>query len=178
MVCRGNWRKSWRVVAIAGAVVVILALSCLSCVRVPYPQLFPPTLPDGAVVIQKTDFHRRLWREVETCSGLTYPMDKITFYAIPSRVRTHPDSGFRFLGSNLAGYGDRKNGRILLGYHWLLDEPTVRHEILHVVASPEGHNAMYFGVFRDTLITVLGKCSRKITCATCARYPETPVSKR
>jgi uncharacterized protein YbaR (Trm112 family) len=53
----------------------------------------------------------------------------------------------------------------------------VRHEMLHVIASPTGHNPLYYGAFRDTVLVVRGKCSHLIVCANCAVAP-IPVSIR
>lgn len=173
MVRRGYWRKRHWGLAVLAAVVV-LVVSCSSCVSVSkIRRLFPPALPDGAFVVKKSEYYHQMWREVEGCSGLTYPFDKVTLYAVPSTLL-----GFLYKGTALAGYGDRENGFILMGVPWLTDDALVRHEMLHVIASPEGHNALYYGVFSKDTLRVAGKCSHLIVCRTCSQNESIPVSER
>lgn len=190
MVCRGLWRNACEYVrtGIATVLLLSLTLSCWSCASLEMRlrdssfghRFLLPVMPSGAVELQKTAYYAELWQQIEHCSGQSYPFAKIRLYMVPTT-----DAGFAFTDpmyrvriDSLAGYALREFNLILLGSPWVVNEWVVRHEMLHIIASPDGHNPFYFGLYAEPADTVIvpGKCASLIICTHYCRRSYDPVT--
>lgn len=107
-------------------------------------------LPPGAKPIQPLANYGRWWSMVETCSGVGRSMGDITWYSVAGN-RIETSSGY------VTGLYRVRSDELILADAYLLDGPTVRHEMLHAILDRESmphHPREYF----------IEKCAGVVSC--------------
>lgn len=136
---------------------VILLVACAGRLHPRTPS--EPPLPKKAFRIgQVPEIYRRWWREVEDCSGKWKPIESVTFYVIYADSNGFPwhDETGDYL---LAGLAFPQKQAIVMGTKWAAADQFVRHEMLHLIASPHGHDPLYFKVLCADFVTCFGACA-------------------
>ena len=77
------------------------------------------------------------WQDTENCSGLLGDFRRVRWYAMKGE-------SFEFQGFQLLGAAFPKRRVIVLALGSVLDSMVIRHEILHLLASPETHHPDYY----------------------------------
>ncbi|HKY60152.1 MAG TPA: hypothetical protein VJP59_03995 [Gemmatimonadota bacterium] len=91
-----------------------------------------PSAPEGAVEFEPPGIYRRWYREAEACRGLPGDYEILRFYRVPD-ANNHLELGVR----GAIGRWTRPHRiYVLEGYD--LDEPTLKHEMLHDLLSYVG----------------------------------------
>jgi hypothetical protein len=85
---------------------------------------------------------------VESCSGITGSLSKLTWYDVPGVTE------FQFNGQIVSGYWTRGSNSIVLADSSQLDGSVVRHEMLHSLIKASGHPRSEF----------LEKCAGLVSC--------------
>ena len=109
-----------------------------------------PERPTGAVPLAPPAVYARWWAMTEACSGLTGPLDAISFWQVPGV------SSFSRNGKNVLGYWTTAGNQIVLAGNAALDGGNVRHEMLHALVRVGGHPRDQF----------LGRCAGVVDCGT------------
>ena len=112
-----------------------------------------PPLPGGAQVLPAPELYARWWAMTESCSGLTGPLDAVTWYEVPGA------SGVQLNGREVAAYWSLASNRIVVAGDVALEGGLVRHEMLHALTQSSGHARQLY----------LGSCAGVVACdAACA----------
>lgn len=97
--------------------------------------------PEGATRIRFMDY-RGLWRDIERCSGRRSDYRAVTWYLVDAA----DDSTFVTLGLDEPSYASAWPylGIIAIAAPLIAHVGIVRHEIAHMIASPDYHNPDVF----------------------------------
>jgi hypothetical protein len=109
-----------------------------------------PPLPAGAELFSPPTVYARWWALTEACSGVTGPLQDITFFQVPGV------SDFLSEGRRVVGYWTNGGNEIVLAGDAVLDGGSVRHEMLHALIRIGGHPRDQF----------LEKCAGVVDCGT------------
>jgi hypothetical protein len=104
---------------------VVAALSLAACGS-------SPSAPEGSVQFGPPGIYRRWYREAEACRGLPGDYDILRFYLVPD-AGNHLELGVR---GAIGRWAQPHRIYVLEGYD--LDEPTLKHEMLHDILSYVG----------------------------------------
>ena len=149
-------------------------LSTLFCVLVVLvacahtPKRFEGPLPDKALRITVTPpQYKEWWHEVEACAGRSKPFQSVRWYVVASG----PD-GFPWRNPYrnnavvwVAGLAYSMSDQIVMASGWLFSAGDVKHEMLHLIASPASHDPRFYQ----------GSCAGVVSCVgACLTDPEAP----
>lgn len=96
--------------------------------------LVDPQLPSNALQFSPPTVYSRWWTMVESCSGMSRPMQRVAFYVVPG---AHNLPGQ--YGRDVVGYWSKASDRIVLAGRRQFDGSLVRHEMLHALLQRGGH---------------------------------------
>lgn len=110
-----------------------------TCVR---PRAILPwyDAPHNLVRIKWIDY-RRWWRDIERCSERRSNYRNVAWYVVAD---TGDSFELPWRSSRAYGAAWPERRAIVLAAPWLNDPRMVRHEILHLVASPDSHDPALF----------------------------------
>jgi hypothetical protein len=128
-----------RPVSVAAGLCVTLATCTLTTA---------PERPAGAVPLAPPAVYERWWAMTESCSGLTGPLEAVSFWHVPNV------NSFLRAGRSVLGYWTTADNQIVLAGNAELDGGNVRHEMLHALLRVAGHSRDQF----------LGKCAGFVDC--------------
>lgn len=111
-------------------------------------RIVDPELPTAATVFVPPPVYQKWWAMVETCSGVTRPLEDVTWFLVPLV------SVFPLNNEFVSGYWTQRSNRVVLAGALRLDGSVVRHEMLHALIQMSGHPRSYF----------LGKCAGVVSC--------------
>lgn len=143
---------------------LILVIALIACATKPVPT--PPPrpegpLPKGAAPITAIPPDYAVWfGEVKECVGYS----RVEFQSIKwYMVLVKDDRGFRWPDPPkdtlwVAGLAYSQLTAIVMGDLWVLKAPEIRHEIMHLAASPYGHDAELYQRKCKHLVTCVGAC--------------------
>jgi hypothetical protein len=103
------------------SVALLLLSGCLS----------PVFEPAGAQRAVAPPVYLAWWQRMEACAGITAPVDRVEWYAVPGAVFATPD-GPRW------GWWDPPH-TIYIAQAWWWDEQLVEHEMLHDLLQTGAH---------------------------------------
>src|SRR5688572_9353357 len=118
--------------ALASAAIALVAVS--ACVDVLGPGDISPT-PRR---LQVQSVYQYWWAQVEACSGKSANMDRVRWLYVPNGA-----TGFSWQGELVAGLWFEGH-TIVLAEALILNDQTVRHEMLHDILGAVGHPSLYF----------------------------------
>lgn len=130
----------------------LLGLVACANLPAPLPEPFDP-LPSGAVRASVSKEYEDWWRETESCSGKQGDYSQVQWYVVVA-----PSSGFRYRGTLVAGLAYNDRYAIVMGTPWILSKGHVTHEMLHLIASPSGHDPEYYLRRCSHLVHCFGSC--------------------
>lgn len=117
----------------------------------------PDFLPDKALPIKPTPpLYRQWWKDVEGCAGARKPVHRARFFFIAA-----PDGdGFRhpWFTDPLDGLAFPPRQWMAVASYAVLDSMTVRHEMLHLIASEGYHNPDLYQRRCKGLVWCYGSC--------------------
>lgn len=133
---------------VALAVGILLLSSCSH-----YPR-YENRLPHNAVEIEdRSGMYRRWWNDVEKCTGKRTPMRGVRVYVVMRSA-----NGFAYNGQVLSGLAYAGRGTTVLSTDAMFDSAVVRHEFLHLQASPEYHNPEFYQRRCRAIVTCTDHC--------------------
>jgi hypothetical protein len=98
----------------------------------------PPPFPDDAVAFEPPAIYSEWWALVEACTGRSGALAEISWY------HAADPSGLLYGGREYGGLYFSDGHRILLDRQLMFDGSTVRHEMIHALAAPNGHPSALF----------------------------------
>jgi hypothetical protein len=116
--------------------------------------------PEDAIPVTVRDSYKTWWSEIEECSGgRRVRYEDVRWFAIMH----HPPYGFWWtdkFGERLqvAGLAFSDRNAIVMGEGWLFKADFIRHEMLHLLASPLGHSPEMFQRRCRDLVLCIGRC--------------------
>ncbi len=139
-----------RLAAFASA---LAALTLTTCAHSPPPQ---PPRPDALLLVDSSGAYKRWWREIEACAARRAPMRlrDVGFFVVIAQSLGVSDNGYVIAG--VAELEPRPT--IVLARPFVLRADIVRHEMLHLIASPGWHDAEMFQRRCAALVICVGSC--------------------
>ena len=116
------------------AFTAFLTLSAIGC----HDPFSPQRVVAGALVLVPPAEYQQWWLDTEQCSGHIGEIGRVKWYVVPNVTY------FDYRGERYDGYWWESHDILLAGTH-VMDEGTVRHEMLHDLLNTADHPAEYFG---------------------------------
>lgn len=150
-----------RKVLLTAFLFLVAVVACGAKPTVPAPRVYEGAIPKSAVPITTPPPEFAVYyQQVKECAGKArIPYRAIRWYF----VITANDHGFRWVDPWgevwwVAGLAYSQKNAIVMGDRWLFNPDYLRHELLHLVASPTSHDPEVFQ----------RKCKHVVTChSTC-----------
>lgn len=148
-----------------GTTLLCAAITMIACASKPEPpptpRVFEDHLPHDAVLIKGVPpLYREWFDEVKECVGSSrIEYERIKWYTVitlsPAGFYWKDVWGREFM---VAGLAYSQKVAIVMGDRWLLSADHIRHELLHLIASPTGHDAELFQRKCPHLVACYGFC--------------------
>jgi hypothetical protein len=138
-----------------GWVLFCIAVSLVACGTKPSTRPVPAgedDLPARMVEIARPDFYAAWWREVEDCAGRKRNLRQVRWYTVLGPL-------IDWSPYPVAGLAYNKRGIVIIASDWLFDSYLVRHEMLHLIASPYTHDSSLSRGSCAHLVMCTGPCA-------------------
>lgn len=112
-----------------------LALAVASACEQPVE---PARFPADAIAFDPDPIYVEWWSLVEACTGRVGNLSDISWY------HSAEQSGLIYNGQSVGGLYFADGHRILLDRQLILRGETIRHEMIHALAAPNGHPRAFF----------------------------------
>lgn len=130
-----------------GVITALLALLAGACTGPTEP------FPSGAVEIDPPRVYSAWWQLTQSCSGTSRPMSSVRWFVVPGASEITVD------GRTAQGFWFERSNRILLAGAFMLQGPSVRHEMLHALVGGSGHPREPFLIQCGGIVGCAGVCA-------------------
>lgn len=131
-----------------GRVLLVCCIALVACgTGYGRPKELP--IPRGSIRLTN-EYYAEWWKQIEECSGKTADYASVRFYALNDQGR-----GIPFKGELALALAYPNKHAIVLSLGTVMDSLVVRHEMLHLIASPGDHSPLYY----------LDKCAHLVSCS-------------